>query len=85
MARNSKTDQSLFILATQLLRHCRAHRLMPVAEAPLDRAQVLDAVSDAVDLFEERIEAMPSKAVRGQKGDDSASYQTISKNRFRRT
>lgn len=56
MARNSKTDQSLFILATQLLKHCRVHRLMPMSKEPLDRARVLDAVSDAVDLFEERIE-----------------------------
>ncbi|UWQ37344.1 hypothetical protein K3552_18055 [Leisingera aquaemixtae] len=85
MTRSSKTDQSLFILATQLLRHCRTHRLMPVAEKPLDRAQVLDAVSDAVDLFEARIEAMSPKAMRGQTGSDSAPYQTISQNRFRET
>lgn len=85
MARDSKTEQSLFILATQLLRHCRNHRLMPVAAEPLDRAQILDAVSDAVDLFEERIEAMPPKAVWGQTGGDSVPYQTISQNRFRGT
>lgn len=70
MARSSKTERSLFILATQLLRHCRNHRLMPVSEQPLDRAQVLDAVSDAVDLFEERIEAIPPKAARRRAGED---------------
>lgn len=71
MARSTKTEQSLFILATQLLRHCRNHRLMPVSEEPLDRAQVLDAVFDAVDLFEERIETMPPKAARRRAGEDS--------------
>jgi len=73
MACGSKTEQSLFVLATQLLRHCRNHRLMPVAEEPLDRAQVLDAVSDAVDLFEERIEAMPPKAERRRASEDSTA------------
>lgn len=85
MARGSKTEQSLFILATQLLRHCRNHRLMPIAEEPLDRAQILDAVSDAVDLFEERIEAMLPKGTRRRAGDDPTPDQTISQNRFRGT
>ncbi len=71
MARSSKTERSLFILATQLLKHCRNHRLMPISEEPLNRAQVLDAVSDVVDLFEERIEAMPPKAACRRVGEVS--------------
>lgn len=64
MARDSKTETSLLSIATLLLRHCHSHRLMPVAEELLDRGLVLNAVRDAVDLFEERIEAMPPRAAR---------------------
>lgn len=85
MARSSKTDQSLFILATQLLRHCRTHRLMQTPAEPLDHAAVLDAVSDAVDLFEGRIETMPSKTVRGQANADSTPDHFFHPNCYRGT
>jgi len=60
MLLKSKCQQSIDMLTGLLLIHCRNFRLMPVGLQAINREKLNRATSDALDVFEKKLEEIIS-------------------------